>query len=545
MRFNDYTSFINEALNISEIRPYITIWKELGGEERYKEWFGGKWRVYLDLIEKTDVYKQVEQILNDNGYEIVNYYENKAKKVGDDKNEPKIGKLLNRFASELAAKYANDKDKTQSNSEYKVVISRHPYDVVGMSTDRKWHSCMDIRGGSYSEHIEDDVREGTIVAYVVENDDLNINNPVNRLAIKVYENDNDDSILASDANVYFGSYDKEIVGFRETVDIWLDERQKDIPVDLYKLRGTLYDDGKHIHNNSKNIKSLKDRYDSVSDFNSFTKCATVKKDNLYGCVNLNGEEIIPVEYMEIKHLTEDYIAVDTEDGMGIFDIKKGEIVTDSNFDNYVYKSYDFIMLTRPHNNKKMSFIFNGELSEAFDRVFKINYPFFVVESKEKHGILNGNDFTYSLPMEYDDIGHISYDDDFLYAIKGSIYTIIKMGEVIAKGFDSGIIKPKILHDDYIQVAHNSLYGLLDLDGNQILPCKYYGIEPYFTSSGDMFVIKTREGDDTYYGLADSTGKVLHEPTFSYIMFIDNGFHIRTKEGKEGILNFNGKVGWYN
>ena len=75
-----------------------------------------------------------------------------------------------------------------SNTKFYIVFSKHSYDIAGMSTDRGWTSCMNIYKGSNKRYIQYDIKEGTIVAYLIKEPDFNINNPTARLTIKPYVN---------------------------------------------------------------------------------------------------------------------------------------------------------------------------------------------------------------------------------------------------------------------------------------------------------------------------------------------------------------------
>ena len=95
----------------------------------------------------------------------------------------------------------NSKPKT-----YYIVFSKHAYDIAGMSTDRGWTSCMNLYTGSNQRYVCFDVVEGTMVAYLVREDDLNIKNPTARIAIKPYVNiDNPDDVLYEPEGKVYGT----------------------------------------------------------------------------------------------------------------------------------------------------------------------------------------------------------------------------------------------------------------------------------------------------------------------------------------------------
>lgn len=114
----------------------------------------------------------------------------------DGKRKVSIGKIL----KDPKVKKIYDSDPQRKNLKSVpawAVISRHPYDIVGMSFDRGWSSCMNLESGEYKEHLIDDVKQGTLVAYLLRNNDKNINNPIARIAIKPYLQGNNRILVPS------------------------------------------------------------------------------------------------------------------------------------------------------------------------------------------------------------------------------------------------------------------------------------------------------------------------------------------------------------
>jgi hypothetical protein len=331
MRFNDYTSFINEALYISEVRPYIEEWEKHGGRKRYSEWFDGKWRIYMSINGgKSDIFYEVEEVLTENGYYIVDYSANKAGKEGDDRPFS-IGKLLNRFGKHLITDYAKDKDVLTADENHIIVISRHPYDIAGMTTDRRWNSCMDIRGGSYMEHVMDDVREGTLVAYVIKKEDTNIQNPLNRVLIKKYVNDedDDDNMLGVEDSVYVAIGSKTFNGFVETVEEWLAEKQGEVESE-YTLHHTLYDDGKYtLEPTNKILRKLSKRFGTAFLADN-GKCYIIRdKKLLKGIADLSGKVVLkPTFKMLIDNDDNFLIGNDIDDNYSLLDLTGKIILSD-------------------------------------------------------------------------------------------------------------------------------------------------------------------------------------------------------------------------
>ena len=106
-----------------------------------------------------------------------------------------------------------------------IVISRHPYDIAGMSTNRGWTSCMNLNKGAYKEYVMGSIVNGALIAYTINKNDLNIENPINRFLIKPYIKENEElnfekpNFILKVSEVY-GNYIYKIL---ETVQNWLDE----------------------------------------------------------------------------------------------------------------------------------------------------------------------------------------------------------------------------------------------------------------------------------------------------------------------------------
>lgn len=74
-----------------------------------------------------------------------------------------------------------------SSNDLWIVISNHAYDIAGMSTDRDWTSCMNIVDGDNKWFVEQDIKRGTLIAYIIDKKDTNIEHPYGRILIKPYK----------------------------------------------------------------------------------------------------------------------------------------------------------------------------------------------------------------------------------------------------------------------------------------------------------------------------------------------------------------------
>lgn len=182
------------------------------------------YRIYLPVGKpakphNTQGRKSIEDYLQSVGYTIDDYLIGMAVHK-DNGRTMKIGKILSKGKQvELKRVFDNDKSRqAQSNQDMYVVVSRHPYDIAGMSTGRDWESCLNIVSGSNRAYTQSDVEAGHLVAYLVEGSDKNINRPLARVRLLRYEADKGNSyILHRQVRVYGNSNP----GFITTIDNWL------------------------------------------------------------------------------------------------------------------------------------------------------------------------------------------------------------------------------------------------------------------------------------------------------------------------------------
>ena len=229
---------IIEALKPSEYRPIVKGWDKT----RYAELFNNQYRLYFPIIagaKSAKVNPQITQAIQSVGYQIDDYKAGIASKTDDPSRKIKIGKLLK--DPQLQNIFANDPTRAASKSEQLVVISRHPYDIAGMSTDRGWTSCMNLAGGIYNKFVPLDVKAGTVIAYLINANDKNIQNPIARMLIKPFVNLADDTIAFGIENKIYGTASPE---FKKTILNWVNGINKSRKLDgIYIMDKNLYQDG--------------------------------------------------------------------------------------------------------------------------------------------------------------------------------------------------------------------------------------------------------------------------------------------------------------
>lgn len=241
-----------EALTIKQYRPYHREGEKAGYKERYNEIFQkykekysgdrNAFRIYIPLVEekkKSQTQNEVEFCLKQLGIDVLNPdsfdYVSGMAKFPSSKNWTKIGKILMKKPEwkEIYKHYQEDFTRTlKSKSDLEVCISRHPYDVAGADTDRPWINCMTLyhynrfkkewfAKGQSVAHLLQDVRQGSLVAFLIDKSDRNIQHPLANVTIKPYLNEQDpkDYVLVPDNRMY----GVKNIPFFVTVFNWCDE----------------------------------------------------------------------------------------------------------------------------------------------------------------------------------------------------------------------------------------------------------------------------------------------------------------------------------
>ena len=327
---------IYEAIPIKDVKP----WMKKAGKE-YKTLYpsiftDGSDRAFFDFNHKlpantNPIYKLVKRVLNYRGFNVLNYVEGYATKmtedewgkfrnsygdeVGIDKKEydkepqkEKIGKLLQRFLQiEKEMKYAGNYDfdsrgiitnletlilaygsdpaRAGGDVKLQIVISRHPYDILGMSTDRSWLSCMamgqaksvvyqrGIATGMYhNEKMPGEISEKGLVAYLVNinekpigtmRDDKGnvtrvggikdpLGHPIARCSIKPYNGPDGKIFLKASQTIYPDSlraFNEIRIEIQKILDEkWNKQFEKDLEENEFELNPKVYTNDEHGDN---------------------------------------------------------------------------------------------------------------------------------------------------------------------------------------------------------------------------------------------------------------------------------------------------------
>lgn len=229
------------AVKSPGMKRYDAIFNKYGSGKR-----ANKDRIYVPLSALSakpvtaDAPPPVEivEYVNSLGMQLDDYYAGTVL-MADGKRTMRLGKVLSK-KPELKRLFENDPNrKSATTVKGWVVFSRHPYDILGMSFDRGWTSCMNLDEGSNRHYLKEDVKMGTIVAYMVKDTDRNINNPVARIALRPYF----DKSKAHYILVPSEAYGDGSRTFTEIVKKFTHFVNSHAPAGIYKIGKNLYDDG--------------------------------------------------------------------------------------------------------------------------------------------------------------------------------------------------------------------------------------------------------------------------------------------------------------
>lgn len=379
-----FKTFLNEAIPLSTYRNAMHIPQRKGAtrkefhniygtstinkiestyKERYKEWFKGKWRVIIPLDSSivSEIYSEVETFLSTKGYSISDWKNGLAKSKTSNK-EIRIGKFLSKENKEILLKDFNERfkgKKSDISENYSIVISRHPYDLIGQSYDREWNSCKNLIDGANKHYIPTEINKGCLIAYLIKNENTTkskdiLKNPISRYLIVPYVNEgnpNDTFLYVSDS--VYGRY---VEGFKENVQKWLDNFQI-IPTGIYCLNT------KHIYQDSNPKTIVKIDLSNLSNKNFETYNEQQKIVNMYYKYSYDQQLIIA------EKLNEYILSVSKLENLCLNDyfITNHVIFPDTvEHISNLFKIY----LTNENTNKNYLYIIVDELKFS-DRIVKV------------------------------------------------------------------------------------------------------------------------------------------------------------------------------
>ena len=289
--------------------------------------------------------------------------------------------------------------------------------------------------------------------------------------------------------------------------------------DVYLVTST---NGRYgLYKNNKEI--LANEYTDIS-FDPNNNLLIVQKDQAQGVVNLEGNNIVPIDY--------DNIII----GGKYIDAQKGEetVVFDSNGNNlntdilsYNQVSDLAIVIDKNNNYNIVDSSGNKKLKENYTYIEYFNNNYFIVTKDGKTGVINGNGNVV-----------INLDYDAIQAIDGTnVLQAIKTNENRTDIIDSnmniheGIVNANVVKkDNYIKVYSETEVKYFDLSGNEITYKELFPNNTLYASESNG-----------KWGLVDKNGKVV--VNYDYDMVTEqngNVFGVK-KDGVWQVIDTSGEL----
>ena len=266
-------------------------------------------RSYFELstsnLNVIPVPKDMQYLLDQEGYYCPDYRKGYVYKKDDKlKSKPvKFIKVLDKSLKNNPDKFLFNQlkkefDERLGTSRKEIIkcmlcITYDPYDIAGMSTDRSWTSCMNLDTGMFKDTPLKQVQYGGICAYLIKDNDKNIEEPIARIAIKRLVGEHGTFIFMSEDRIYG---DEQFA-----IDLHMPEKVEEILNKSNKITGkdetvfTRKDDNSY---SDKNITS-KINYDKL-DINKLSKdqLETLSKDPdiSFDFVLKYGDKLNLIEY---------------------------------------------------------------------------------------------------------------------------------------------------------------------------------------------------------------------------------------------------------
>jgi len=268
-------------------------------------------RTYFELSTNNliviPVPTDIQYLLDQEGYYCPDYRKGYVYKKDDKlKNKPvKLIKVLDKSLKDNPDKFLFNQlkkefDERLGTSRKETVkcmlcITYDPYDIAGMSTDRSWTSCMNLSTGMFKDTPLKQVQYGGMCAYLIKEDDKEINHPIARIAIKRLVGENGTFIFMSEDRIYG---DEQFA-----IDLHMPEKVEEILNKSNKITGkdetvfTRKDDNSY---SNKNITSVIN-YNKL-DINKLSKeqiDALSKDSNIpFDFVMEHGDKLNLLEYFK-------------------------------------------------------------------------------------------------------------------------------------------------------------------------------------------------------------------------------------------------------
>jgi hypothetical protein len=281
-------------------------------------------------------------------------------------------------------------------------------------------------------------------------------------------------------------------------------------------------------------------YTSVSSFNR--SCAVVLGNNQkFGMVNSDGDTIAPFKYTHISAVpgSAHYMAY-SNGKEGLLDSTGRECVPPV-YDNLKFYDDDFIAVKKDGLYGFMDGNYQLTVAYQYEKVKDANKGFVVIRKDGYYGVVDRKGKEVIPPILDNEIDMERLMQSGIQAVLSqSLHGVIDSSmKFIAKPIYQEYVR--ILADNKMLVRSNGLYGILDREGNEIIPCKYQGIHIAYFSETGLFCVTAR-GKNGMVDTADRHVIPLEYDEISRFSFSGegSGCFVVKKDEMYALVHFDGR-----
>lgn len=271
----------------------------------------------------------------------------------------------------------------------------------------------------------------------------------------------------------------------------------------------------------KNNKILLDNNYQAINYSEDSKLLILQKDNKYGVTDLNGKQILSVDYEQIR-IPGNYIIAVKEKEQVIYDLTGApkENLTYTNILNTENENYN---ITIDKNDKYGLINKNGNIliENKYNYIQYLYDNYFIVGGETgKSGIINekGEEI---LPIKYEVIQKLN-KDNIVQAMVGNILELYNKEMKNILSMENGKIE---IHDKYIKIYSSTQTAYISNDGI---------VKNNFELFENNIFASEREGK---WGFVDKDNNVIVDYQYDKVTEINElGFAGIKKDGKWGVID---------
>lgn len=284
----------------------------------------------------------------------------------------------------------------------------------------------------------------------------------------------------------------------------------------------------------KNKKTIIECVYEEIEYNKTNKIFIVQKNTKQGVIDVEGKQILPIEYDYI-YCAQNIITAKKDETTQIYDLN-GNKQEEPQYESLIETSNENYIITIDNNEKF------GVITKEGNTVIKNNYQyieyafdnFFIVTSDGKVGVLNDEEkqvinFSYDIIQKIKDKNAMqaiisnsntieiynneakkttTIKDATLYTYSDYIKLLSSNNRKYLDNNGNEISNKEILNNTLYAYSENGKWGFIDANGNKIVQAKYEMVTEF--SQYGYAGIKL----NGMWGVVNSQGQVIQEPTYN-------------------------------